>query len=215
MKLGSAGRPVSPREGREEKKSCVMSKMSDHAQRDWNHQKLLSVFTGLLVLVGLMYGVTTIFQWRSMNQQARLMAQQLDAMKAEIENTRLNRSADLILKFDERLDKPPYPKLRSIIESGKPILKIHGGKFSTDDLEGYLGIFDSLNDLYVKNMVSKDLFYNEYSYDIERAYDHPEIQSFLKEIRKAEADYYIGFDSLAKEMKAATAAGIYAPTKSH
>jgi len=107
-----------------------------------------------------------------------------------------------MLRFDERLDHEPYPKLRPVIESGKPILKAHGGKFSEDDLEGYLGIFDSLNDLYEKGMINRDLFYNEYSFDVEKLYDHPEVQSYLTEIRKAESDYYIGVDSLAKKMKA-------------
>src|SRR5712664_4700183 len=168
--------------------------MSDHVNRDWNHQKLLSVFTGLLVLVGLIYGITTIFQLRSMNEQARAMAQQLEVMRAEIENTKLGRSADLMLRFDEHLDKKPYPKLRSTIQSGKPILKAHGGKFSNDELEDYLGIFDSLNDLYEKGMIDKDLFYNRYSYDVEKLYDNAEVQSYLKDIGKAEADFYIGVD---------------------
>lgn len=106
-----------------------------------------------------------------------------------------------MLRFDERLDKQPYPRLRATIESGKPILKVHGGMFSADDLEGYLGIFDSLNDLYDKSMINKDLFYNEYSYDVEKLYDNAEVQSYLKDIRQAEADYYSGVDNLAKKMK--------------
>ncbi len=181
------------------------------AQRQWNHEKLLTVFTGLLALVGIIYTATTILQWRSMNQQARLMTQQLDVMKGEIEDARLSRSADLILRFDERLDKQPYPRLRLVIQGGKPILKAHGGRFSEDDLEGYIGTFDSLNDLYKKGIVNKELFYNEYSYDIEKTYDNPEVQSYLREIRKDESDFFIGFDDLAKRMKAATKAGKYTP----
>src|SRR5712692_7950160 len=115
--------------------------MNGRTQRDWKHTKLLSVFTGLLVVVGLIYGITTIFQLRSMNKQAAAMAQQLEIMKGEIENTKLSRSADLMLRFDDQLEKQPYPKLRLAIQSGKPILKVHGGKFSADELEGYLGIF--------------------------------------------------------------------------
>src|SRR5258708_22781089 len=98
------------------------------------YEKLVTIFTGLLVLVGLIYGITTIFQLSSMNKQARAMAQQLEVMRAEIENTKLARSADLMLRFDEHLDKKPYPKLRSTIQSGKPILKAHSGKFSIDEL---------------------------------------------------------------------------------
>jgi hypothetical protein len=188
---------------REETESRVIRNppKTDRAQRDWDHQKLLSVFAGLLVVVGLIYGVTTIFPLRSMNEQARAMAQQLEIMKGEIDDSKLTRSADLILRFDERLGRQAYPKLESTIASGKPILKAHGGKFSEDDLEEYLGIFDSLNDLYEKGMINKDLFYNEYSYDAVKLYDDAEVQSYLKDIRKEEADYYIGVDNLANQMK--------------
>src|SRR6266849_8527963 len=103
--------------------------MSDHAHRRWDHEKLLTVFTGLLVLVGLIYSVTSVFQWLSIREQARLMTQQMEVMKAEIEDTKLTRSADLMLRFDERLDRQPNPRLRSTIEAGKPILKVRGGKF--------------------------------------------------------------------------------------
>ena len=170
--------------------------------RRWGLEHWQTVFAGLLVLIGLVYTIAAVAQWLAMKEQAREMVQQLEIMKAEIEDTKLMRSADLMLRFDERLDHEPYPKLRSVIESGKPILKAHGGKFSEDDLEGYLGIFDSLNDLYEKGMINRDLFYNEYSFDVEKLYDHPEVQSYLTEIRKAESDYYIGVDSLAKKMKA-------------
>jgi hypothetical protein len=169
---------------------------------DWNHQKLLSVFTGLLVLVGAVYGVTTVFQLRSMNQQSRIMAQQMDVMRGQMDDAKLTRSADLMLKFDERLSKQPYQKLESTMLSGKPILKAHGGKFSEDDLEGYLGIFDGLNDLYEKGMIDKDLFYNDYSYELEKLSANAEVQSYLKDIRKEEADFFIGVDNLAQKMKA-------------
>jgi|GEM_PF-735462 len=189
--------------------------MNDQTQHTWDHPKLLSIFTGLLVFFTFIYSITTIFQWRSMSDQARLMGKQLDAMKADIEDTKLNRSADLMLRFDEQLDKKPNPQLRMVIQSGKPILKVHGGKFTEDDLEGYLGIFDALSDLYEKGMINKELFYNNYSYDIEKAYDNSEVQSYLKELRKTEADDYIGFDDIAQQMLAATAAGTYKLVKQH
>lgn len=176
--------------------------MSNLPQREWNHQKLLSVFTGLLVLVGAIYGITTILQLRSMNNQALLMAQQLDIMKEQIDDVKLTRSADLMLRFDALLDKPLNARLRLAIENGKPILKEHGGKFSADDLESYIAIFDSLNDLYQREVINKDLFYNDYSYDIEKAYENREIQSYLQDIRKQDAQFFVGFDSIAKEMKA-------------
>src|SRR5260370_38776325 len=123
-------------------------------------------------------------------------------MKRQMDDANLTRSADLIIRYGSLLDKQPNPRLRIAIESGKPILKAHGGKFSPDELEDYLGIFDNLNDLYEKGMIDKDLFYNEYSYDAVKLYDNAEVQSYLKEIRKEKADFFIGVDNLAQKMKA-------------
>ncbi len=176
--------------------------MSDQAKREWNHAKLLSAFTGLLVLIGIIYSIATILQWRSINQQARLMSQQLEIMKAEMSRTEAARAADLLLRFDERLSKEPYPKLAAAIDSHKHVLKENGGKFTDDDLEGYLNILEAMNDLYQKHLIPEDLFYSGYSYEIEKAYDNSEIQDYLKKIRKDEADLYSGFDQIAKEMKA-------------
>jgi hypothetical protein len=119
-----------------------------------------------------------------------------------LENTKESRSADLIFRFDERLSRDPFLKLRYAIENDKPILKAHGGKFTNDDLEGFLDIFDSLNDVYAKDLISKDMFYNSYSYDIQKTYDNDEVQTHLKEIRKEDPGFYSGFESLAKQMKA-------------
>src|SRR5947209_15848859 len=132
----------------------------------WNHDKWQTVFTGLLVLIGVIYSIAAIFQWWSMKEQAHVMAQQLEVMEAEIENSRTARSADFILRFDERFAREPFLKLRSAIEDNKPILKTHGGKFSEHDLERYLDILESLNGVYTNGLISKDLFYSSYSYDV-------------------------------------------------
>ncbi len=105
--------------------------MSDQTQREWNHAKLLSVFTGLLVLIGIIYSIATILQWRSINQQARLMSQQLEIMKGQIDDAKLTRSADLIIRFDERLTKPPNLKIETTIGRGKPVLKRHAVRLPT------------------------------------------------------------------------------------
>jgi hypothetical protein len=120
----------------------------------------------------------------------------------DIENTKSNRSADFIFRFNDRLEKPPYGELRLAIASGEPILKEQGGKFTEEDLEGYLDLWEGLHDLYVKGLISKDMFYNSYSYDIEKAYDNPEVQAFVKESQKESPEFYTGFQNLAKEMKA-------------
>jgi hypothetical protein len=155
------------------------------AERDyWKH------ISGVLVLFQTIALLASVYFLR---EQAR-----------DLPDAKANRSVDLVFRFDERLSKPPFLKLRAAIESGGPILKTNRGKFTDEDLESYLGILDSLDDVYMTGLISKDIFYNAYSYDIEKAYDNAEVQTYLKEIRKDEPDSFSGFDRLANEMKATT-----------
>jgi len=45
------------------------------------------------------------------------------------------------------------------------------------------------------------MFYNSYSYDIQKAYDNVGVQAYLKEIWKEDADFYSGFVNLAKHSR--------------
>jgi hypothetical protein len=154
------------------------------SERDyWKH------ISGVLVLLQTIALLVSVYFLR---EQAR-----------DLSDTKANRSIDLVFRFDERLSKPPLVKVRTAIENNRPILKANHGKFTDEDLEGYLDLLDSLNDVYMTGLISKDIFYNAYSYDIVKAYDNAEVQSFLKESRIEVPDSYSGFERLAKEIKAA------------
>ncbi len=95
----------------------------------------------------------------------------------------LSRSADYIFRFNKNLSQEPFSKLRLVIGSNKPIL-VDGGKFSEDDLQGYLDLWEGLNDIYVNGLIDKDMFYSSYSYDIGKAYDHKEVKKFVEESQR-------------------------------
>jgi len=137
-----------------------------------------------------------------MEEQSRAMAQQLDIMRSELESSKSNRSADFIFRFDDKLDKEPYRKLSHAIQDNKPILKEHGGKFTSDDLEGYLDIFESLHDVWTRGLITEEMLYSAYSYEIMKAANNSEVQAYLSGIRREDSDFYSGFDDLAKRMKA-------------
>lgn len=142
-------------------------------------------------------GILVLIQTVALIASVYLLREQIN----DLQDTKSSRSADFIFRFNEQLDKPPLSKLRIAIVSGKPILKKNGGKFDEDDLEQYLDLWEGLNDLYVKGLISKEMFYNSYSYDIDKAYSKAEVQSFVKESRKESPDFYTGLENLAKEMK--------------
>ena len=119
----------------------------------------------------------------------------------DLRDTKSSRSADFIFKFNEQLNKAPLARLRLAIVGRKPILKKNGGKFSEDDLEEYLDLWEGLNDIYVKGLINKEMFYNSYSYDIGKAYENAEVQTFVKESQREAPDFYTGFENLGREMK--------------
>ena len=137
-----------------------------------------------------------------MEGQAKTTIQQLEVMKKDIESNKANRSAEFIFKFDEKIYKPPSSQIRLVIESGKPILKAHGGRFSSDDLERYLDIYETMHDVYVRGLINEEMIDSAYGHVLGKAYKNPEIQAYLSEIRKEDPDYYSGFEDLAKRMKA-------------
>src|SRR5580692_8554586 len=51
-------------------------------------------------------------------------------------------SADLMLKFDDDLGAGSNPQLLDAIENGDKVLKENGGKFSDDDLDQLLGVYE-------------------------------------------------------------------------
>src|ERR1700752_577648 len=109
-------------------------------------------------------GVLVLFQTIALLASVYFLREQVK----DLPNAKANRSVDLIFRFDELLRKPPFLKLRTAIEYNRPILKARGGKFTDDDIEGYLDIWDGLNHVYTQGLISKDTFFKAYSYDIEK-----------------------------------------------
>jgi hypothetical protein len=168
--------------------------------RPWSHEKSQTLLTGLLVLIGCAYTVAAIFQWLSMREQARGMGEQLKVMSAEVENTKSARSADFIFKLDERFSKEPIPRIKYAIQNDKPVLKEHGGEFTEDDLDGYLDLYETMNDIYAKGLVSQDMLVSAYSFWLGKAYHNAEIQDYLVRIRKEDPRFYSGFEQLFYSM---------------
>jgi hypothetical protein len=51
------------------------------------------------------------------------------------------------------------------------------------------------------NLISKDMFYNDFSDNLSMVYNNQEVRDYLVRIRKNSPDYFSGFESLAKEFK--------------
>lgn len=111
------------------------------------------------------------------------------------------RYIDYTLSFDEKLNKNPSLGIMNAIEDGKPILQENGGKFSTHDLDNFLGLYNQLSDVRNHNLVTDELIENNFSDGLLKAHANKEIKNYLQKIRIEDDTYFIGFDELVDLFK--------------
>jgi hypothetical protein len=121
----------------------------------------------------------------------------------QLRELRLQNSADLSLRLNHELDSRINLRLEDALDSdpATPILKEHGGKFTDEQLDGYLGEYETLDDLYRNGLITCRMMYNEFSYDIETAYKNRDVMAHVAEVQKEESDPTIwqGFLDLGRQ----------------
>jgi hypothetical protein len=120
---------------------------------------------------------------------------------AQMRCSQNNLYADTMFKFDDKLSNGINYKITIAIEDKKPLLKEHGGSFNEDDLQGFLGVYDQLYDVYKMGLINKKLIYEDFSHDLLLANNNQEIRKYLIEVRKEGADFYRGLNKLAELFK--------------
>ncbi|TRZ64295.1 MAG: hypothetical protein D4Q79_01850 [Spirochaetia bacterium] len=119
---------------------------------------------------------------------------------AQIRDLRNNQSAQLMLEFNKELNSDLNANLITAIEENKPILKQSGGEFTTTDIDRYLGAYELLNNVSVAGLISDDMLYNAFAYDIVKTYQNKEIQDYLSKIRQDDNSFFRGFEVLAQDL---------------
>jgi hypothetical protein len=121
----------------------------------------------------------------------------------QLRELRLQNSADLSLRLGQELDSRQNVRLEDALDSdpATPILRAHAGKFTVDQLDGYLGEYETLDDLYQSGLITCPMMYNEFSYDIETAYRNRDVMAQVAHERKEENDPTIwqGFLDLGRQ----------------
>lgn len=118
----------------------------------------------------------------------------------QIRDLRNNQSAQLMLEFNKELNSDLNANLITAIEENKPILKENGGKFTTTDIDRYLGTYELLNNVSEVSLMNDNMLYNAFSYDIIKTYQNIEIQDYLLKIRQENKSFFLGFEILAKDL---------------
>lgn len=119
----------------------------------------------------------------------------------QIKDVRNMQSAQLMLEFNNDLDSEVNSQIITAIENNEPIFLDNGGKFTTTDIDKYISIYELVNDVYVNGLITDDMLYNAFSYDIVATYRNKEIQDYLFEIRKEDQTLFTGFERLAKGLE--------------
>jgi hypothetical protein len=102
-------------------------------------------------------------------------------------------SADLVLKLRATLDDNKFAKLVADIQTNDhnyPLLSRSeggkGGKWRDLDIEQYLSVFESIGYLVEDDLVVRKMAFDEFSYDVEKAWCNTDVQHVITDARKAD-----------------------------
>lgn len=115
----------------------------------------------------------------------------------EITQNQSTRYINYTLSFNEKLNEGSNLGIMIAIDDNKPLLKENGGKFSTHDLDNFLGVYNQLSDVRDHSLVTDGLIEENFSDGLLRAYQNAEVRTYLEKIRLEDSSYFGGFDELA------------------
>ncbi len=99
---------------------------------------------------------------------------------------------------DERY--PKNPEIIKLIQRDQSILINSGGSIDEEDIDNLLGEWDLVARFNQLGILPDDLVYQQFSFDIVRAYNNKEIRDYINRIRAKYGDnlMYADFEWLAK-----------------
>lgn len=166
-----------------------------------------AAFTAMLVFA------TLALVWTSIKQHGDAVdaIEATNRLATATENAASDRrhaaSADFILKMDEKLDQPRFDKITNDIES-------HNGNFhlpkypnaADADVEEYISVLDGIGYFITQNLIEQDMAYEDFSYDIEKAWCNVTVQETIQQERTTDKStttktdpIYGDFEKLANE----------------
>lgn len=116
-------------------------------------------------------------------------------------------SADAILKLDDRLNDSRYDEIHDAINNNNgnyPLLADRGGRFSCNDITEFIGNYDTIGYLYDDSLISRDMAYDMFADNVEKAYCNKDVMSCVNALRakdkvkEKKLMHFIGFTTLAE-----------------
>lgn len=131
---------------------------------------------------------------------AYLTQHMLHTAREQMSDARKTSQGQLILELnrDFTLNDRLY-RIRKSIEYNKPILKQHGGQFTEQDIDDYIGLLELMSILKEREILDADLILDNFDVYIQNAFQNKEIRAYIAELRKTYGNtMYIGLEHLAK-----------------
>ena len=102
----------------------------------------------------------------------------------------------MAVDLDRIFDEKKYDDIAIALDD-KPETKIRN-KFGATKLEDYLGWLETIGELLREDILVCDMVYNEFSYNIIKAYQNHDIQKLVQEDQKDDPTTWEEFQSLGK-----------------
>ena len=144
-----------------------------------------------------------LFKWKTIERTLILTAAFVAVVGLflgwnELKNLRLNNSAGLVLQIDQMLATPISQELIQAIEKKEPLFKKNDGKFEDWQIDVYIGVYETLYNLYANDLISEDMLYSAFSYNLEKAYANEEVMEYIFELQKDDSQVFLGFLELGE-----------------
>lgn len=140
----------------------------------------LHIIEVMVLIVGLYYTIVQISDLRKVNSG----------------QIALDITRDIYL--EERYHK--NPQIIKLIQRNQPILNTNGGPIEEEELDNLLGEWDLVARFNQLGILPDDLVYQQFSFDMVKAYQNTEIKEYINRIRKQYNDdlLYADFEWLVK-----------------
>lgn len=154
-------------------------------RRDW--LAIAAFVVAFLTLAATLYGIKT----------------QLDSLTTQLKQQATLASAQYVLDMSANLNSPHYAAIMAAIEDHTHTYSLRKAGFTDDQIEDYMGEFETIGDLYRDNVISFQMAYDEFSYDTEKAYCNVDVQSdIMRDQQEAGAStgtdaFWSGFQGMA------------------
>jgi hypothetical protein len=133
-----------------------------------------------------------VWQLPEISNQTRLQAETLRA-------TQVAQSATLVVQLEDKIEGVKYRKITTAIQDHDqkyPLLSHGGGAFRDIEIEEYIGNFEDIGYLIEESSLLRDMAYNHFSYDVEKAWCNRDVQKIIIAARKADKSITARVDAI-------------------